>query len=153
MQLKDQDCEVLYKKLHFKFLQMPLFNKTENELETHFDKWCYFLKNLESFEEIPAILKEPIFEKAFHISEVGAMSSEEYKIYKENLLAYWESKGMIDTAKKESFEEGYGQGYEKGQKEEALKIAKNLLSLGLSIEEVQKVTGISKEELDELLNS
>ena len=36
--LKDQDGDVFYDKLHFKFLQMPLFNKTEDELERHFDK-------------------------------------------------------------------------------------------------------------------
>jgi len=42
--LKDQDGDVFFDKLHFKFLQMPLFNKKENELETKFDKWCYFLK-------------------------------------------------------------------------------------------------------------
>jgi hypothetical protein len=26
---------------------MPLFNKQEHELETHFDKWVYFLKHVE----------------------------------------------------------------------------------------------------------
>ena len=31
--LKDQDGDIFYDKLHFKFLQMPLFNKTEYELE------------------------------------------------------------------------------------------------------------------------
>ena len=58
--LKDQDGEIFYEKLHFKFLQMPLFNKKEYELENRFEKWIYFLKNLESFDHIPAILNEPI---------------------------------------------------------------------------------------------
>jgi PD-(D/E)XK nuclease family transposase len=69
--LKDQDGELFYdnrgaEPLHFKFLQMPLFIKKENELLNHFDKWCYFLKNLGNFDHIPAILNEPIFQKAFH---------------------------------------------------------------------------------------
>lgn len=54
--LKDQDGEVFFDKLHFKFLQMPLFHLQEHELKTKFDKWCYFLKNLESFDHIPNIL-------------------------------------------------------------------------------------------------
>jgi hypothetical protein len=41
--LKDQDGDIFYDKLHFKFLQMRMFNKTADELETHFDKWMYFL--------------------------------------------------------------------------------------------------------------
>ena len=59
--LKDQDGDLFYDKLQFIFLQMPLFTKTESELETHQDKWYFFLKNLSSFRQIPAILREPIF--------------------------------------------------------------------------------------------
>ena len=59
--LKDQDGDIFYDNKHFKFLQMPLFNKQEHELETHFDKWVYFLKHLEDFDHIPVILNEPIF--------------------------------------------------------------------------------------------
>ncbi|WP_275575161.1 PD-(D/E)XK nuclease family transposase, partial [Methylocucumis oryzae] len=53
--LRDQDGDVFFDKLHFKFLQMPLFTLQEHELSTHFDKWVYFLKkNLEHFDHIPA---------------------------------------------------------------------------------------------------
>ena len=43
--LRDQEGYLFYDKLHFKFVQMPLFSKQAHELETHFDKWLYFLKN------------------------------------------------------------------------------------------------------------
>ncbi|MDQ7089503.1 MAG: PD-(D/E)XK nuclease family transposase [Methylococcales bacterium] len=81
MCLKDQDGEVFYEKLHFKFLQMPLFNKQENELETHFDKWIYFLKHLETFDHIPSILNEPIFKKGFEIAEISHLKPEQYEAY------------------------------------------------------------------------
>ena len=73
---KAQDGDVFYDKLHFKFLQMPLFTQQEHELETHFDKWVYFLKHLEDFDHIPAILNEPIFQKGFEIAEVSHLSSD-----------------------------------------------------------------------------
>ena len=79
--LKDQDGDVFYDKLHFKFLQMPLFKKTEHELESHFDKWVYFLKHLEDMDHIPAILNEPIFQKGFEIAEVSHLSTEQYDDY------------------------------------------------------------------------
>jgi predicted transposase/invertase (TIGR01784 family) len=75
--LKDQDGEVFFDKLHFKFLQMPLFKLQEHELKTKFDKWCYFLKNLESFDHIPSILNEPIFQKAFGTAELASLSAEQ----------------------------------------------------------------------------
>ena len=76
--LKDQDGDIFFDKLNFKFLQMPLFNKQEDELVTHFDKWLYFLKNLESFNHIPAILNEPIFQKGFEIAEISHLNIEQY---------------------------------------------------------------------------
>ena len=33
-------------KLKFAFVELPKFNKREEELETHFDKWLYLLKHL-----------------------------------------------------------------------------------------------------------
>jgi hypothetical protein len=44
---------------------MPAFKKTAKELKTKFDKWAYFLKHLESFEDIPQILNEAVFQRAF----------------------------------------------------------------------------------------
>jgi predicted transposase/invertase (TIGR01784 family) len=139
VQLKDQDGDIFYNKLHFKFLQMPLFTKTELELTTHYDKWCYFLKNLESFDHIPDILNEPIFEKAFHISEIGAMNITEYDIYQESLLNYWETKGIVDTAKAEGKVEGNVEG--------RVEVVLNGIKLGLSNEIIQQLTGLSLNEI------
>ena len=67
--------------LHFKFLQLPFFNKEKHELTAQFDKWCYFLKNLETMDAIPAILNEPIFHKAFDVAELSNMEKNDYILY------------------------------------------------------------------------
>ena len=158
VQLKDQDGDLFYEKLHFKFLQMPLFLKTESELETRFDKWCYFLKNLDTFDHIPTLLKEPIFEKAFHTAEIGAMSLEEYKIYTESLMSYWESKGMIDTARDEGRIEGEMKGRIEGElkgriegeKKGRIEIVKKGIEMGMTDEEIFLLTGVEKPEIQKL---
>jgi hypothetical protein len=38
-----------------------LFGEAESEFETHFDKWVYFLKNLENFEKIPKNIERTCF--------------------------------------------------------------------------------------------
>ena len=146
MQLKDQDGDIFYDKLHFKFLQMPLFTKTEQELISRFDKWCYFLKNLENFDQIPSILKEPLFEKAFHTSEIGAMTREDYNIYQESLLSYWESKGMIDTAR----DEGRLEGRAEGESKKALDVAKKAIGMDMTDEQISLLTGLSASEIHKL---
>jgi len=136
--LKDQDGEVFYDKLTFKFIQMPLFNKGENELETHFDKWIYLLKKLESFDEIPKILDEPIFEKAFEVAELAKMTPQQYEQYQESLLTYIEVKEVVKTAEDD------------GRKKEKIEIAQKLKQLSLTSSQIMEATGLSIDEIDEL---
>ena len=126
--LKDQHGDVFYDKLHFKFLQMPLFTKQEHQLETHFDKWVYFLKNLENFDHIPEILNEPIFQKGFEIAELAHLSPEQNEQYLKSLLAYAEVKRVSDTAFEEGKIEGLAEGLEKGRVEEAIRILRRMLN-------------------------
>ncbi len=140
--LKDQDGDIFFDKLNFKFLQMPLFNKQENELVTHFDKWLYFLKNLESFNHIPAILNEPIFQKGFEIAEISHLDLEQYEQYKKSLVQYLEVKNVFDTA----FEEGEKIGIEKGIE----KVAKALKEQNVAIEIIAESTGLSYEVISRI---
>ncbi len=132
--LKDQDGELFYDKLHFKFLQMPLFNKIESELETHFDKWLYFLKNLDSFDHIPAILNEPIFQKGFEIAEIAHLKPSQVESYEKSLLDYWELKNVKDTVINDTMK----------------KVAISLKSENMPIEFIIKITGLTEKEIEAL---
>ena len=47
--------KVFFDKLTYIYLEMPKFTKTEEQFETHFDKWLYVLKNLEDLLKIVLI--------------------------------------------------------------------------------------------------
>ena len=114
--LKDQDSELFYDKLQLTFLQMPAFKKQEWELETRFDKWAYFLKNLESFDAIPQILNEPVFAQAFETAKVANFSREQRWNYERSWLSYCEARAVEETAKREGLKEGLKEGLEEGLK-------------------------------------
>ena len=140
--LKDQDGDLFYEKLHFKFLQMPLFTKQEHELESRFDKWCYFLKNLQSFDHIPAILNEPIFQKAFEVAELASMTAEQRDKYEQSLIHYWDMKNVIDTAVEEAVEAAV--------EGKAIEIASNLIKTGLDDQPIADATGLTLELVKKL---
>ena len=77
---------------------MPNFNKTENQLTTRFEKWIYFLKNLEDFTEIPSILNEPIFQEAFEIAKVANFNQNQLDAYEESLKNYRDYHNTMDSA-------------------------------------------------------
>lgn len=125
--LKDQDGVLFCDKLHFCFLQMLLFNKQEHELCDQFDRWCYFFKNLAGMEDIPAVLREPIFLSAFERAKIINMSLKEREHYMESLSKYDEISDVIETAKEQAREEGIEKGIEKGKQSTAF----NLFAMGM----------------------
>ncbi len=111
---QDQYNEVFYDKLQLSYLQMPAFTKTAEQLETHFDKWAYFLQNLETFEDIPQILNEPIFEQAFGTAKYANFNKQQREDYEKSRLSYIAIREITKAAQRDGLEEGLQQGLEKG---------------------------------------
>jgi len=82
---------------------------------------------------------------------------EEMREYETSKMAYRDIKNSVDTAKREGLaegmEKGMKEGMEKGMNQKALEIAKNMLAMGLSAEQVAKATQLSLEIIKNLSNS
>jgi predicted transposase/invertase (TIGR01784 family) len=129
---------------------MPFFNKKEDELVTHYDKWCYFLKHLENFDDIPQILNEPVFDKAFKTAALAAMNPKERKEYEQSWLDYAGMKAAMDTSKDEGREEGIEIGIPQGELIKARKIAKEMKDAGEPVDKIARYTGLPIEEIEKL---
>ena len=133
VKLKNQYCQVFYDKLTFIYLEMPHFTKTEDELETPYDKWLYVLKYLPTLSERPIKLQERIFQRLFEAAEIAKFSPEEKEQYEESLKSYRDLKNVIDTA----FDDGESKGKIEGKIEEKIEIIKKALRRQkLTIEEI-----------------
>lgn len=137
VQLKNQKGDVFYDKLTFVYLEMPHFNKSEDELETTYDKWLFVLKHLPNLTERPQKLQERIFQRLFEAAEIAKFSHEEKEQYEESLKSYRDLKNVIDTA----FDEGEA----KGKEERATEIASNMLKKGLPIGLIGEITELPSD--------
>ena len=162
--------EVFYDKLTFVYLEMPKFHKTEEELETLFDKWMFVLKNLSRLMERPAALQERVFNRLFEAAEIAKFSKESLYAYEESLKVYRDWNNVIDTAIQKGMAKGMAEGMKKGmakgiakgiaegiekgiEKGELLKakaIARKLKNAGLPVSEIADATGLSAGEIDSL---
>jgi predicted transposase/invertase (TIGR01784 family) len=138
VQLKDQNNKLFYKKLMFVYLEMPHFIKQEHELETRLDKWLYFIKHLEDFENIPEIFRDDVFIQAFGKAEIANYSEEEKEYYQESLKIYRDLKGVIDTA------------FGEGKDLKTLEIAKIMKENNEPIDKIIKYTGLTEQDVDSL---
>ncbi len=147
IKLKDvEDNHVFYDKLTFVYLEMPKFNKMEDELVTMFDKWMFVLRNLSRLLDRPKALQDCIFGKLFQQAEIAQYSEEERRQYEASQKEYWDYTSTMDTA----YMKGEKKGIEKGRAEEKLSMARRMKTDGVPIEAIAKYTGLTIGEINVL---
>lgn len=134
--------KVFYDKLTFIYLEMPKFNKGEDELETMFDKWLFVLRNLSSLFERPRALQERVFDRLFEAAEIAKFTRTELNEYWDSLKNFRDWYSVISTAE--------NKGREKGQEEERTKHALLMKKKGYSVEDIAEITGLTQEEIKDL---
>ncbi len=138
--------KVFSDKLRFIYLEMPKFNKTETELETHYDKWMYVIKNLARLDRVPEKFQEKIFQKLFESAEIAKYNPEEQQNYQDSLKYYRDWKNAMDTAVEEAKEETKLETRAETKRE----IARQMKTKRLSNELIADVTGLSIGEIEKL---
>ena len=124
-------------------------------------------------ERYISLLTDFGFDRFFEEAEIAKFTPQEMREYETSKMAYRDIKNSVDTAKREGIaegmeigmkegmekgmakgkQEGLAEGMEKGMNQKALEIAKNMLAMGLSAEQVAKATQLSLEIIKNLSNS
>ena len=125
-----------------------------NDELTKLEKYLLMIK-LRKRKELKEISKgdknmSDVYKKLDELSEDKYLSL----LYDREEKREYEYKCMMEDAKEEAKEEGMSQGIERGIEQgissEKEKIAKNLLSMNMSIEDISKATGLSIDEIKNL---
>lgn len=137
-----EDKHVFYDKLTYVYLEMPKFNKAEDELVSMYDKWLFVLKDLTRLMERPTALQERVFTRLFEQAEIARFTTDESRIYEESLKQYRDMHNTIATAKRE--------GREEGRKAAKYEEARKMKELGSTVDFISQVTGLTAEEIEAL---
>jgi predicted transposase/invertase (TIGR01784 family) len=143
--------KVFYDKLTFVYLEMPKFTKQIAELNTHFEKWLYVLKNLHKLDRLPDTLREQVFERVFSVAEIAKFTPQEFHEYEDSLKSYRDLQNSIDTARNEGKAEGLAEGEAIGEAIKTEKVILKAHSKGMSIEDTAELAEVSVAEVMEVL--
>ena len=158
--LMDMDThEVFSDKIRMIYMQLPEFQKKEQECESLFDRWIFLLKNMSVLERLPWESQHRLFRKLSQICETAALTADEFRRYEESIRIYRDnmaiaskehSDGLAEGLAKgraeglaEGLAQGIAQGIAQGQNEKSLEIAKRMRADGLSDELIEKYTGLA----------
>ena len=149
------------KQMSFSFLELSKFNKEFNELENDIEKWAYFFKNASHID--PDDLKKVLDEKselgdAYKVLERSCYTPEQLLEYERFAWKEEEIQTRIDDAIKQSKEEGLAEGEKigiekgkaEGEKKAKIETARNLIKIGLSIEQISLATSLTVDEIETL---
>ena len=140
------------KDLEFNFIELPKFNKSEEELDGIVDKWIYFIKNAGSLKMIPKSAELiPDLNNAYTQASIFSWSKEELDIYE-----YWRMEETSDRYKlqeelEKGIEKGIQKGIEIGEKKRAVENARRMKSKSYPVEDITEITGLSREEIETML--
>ena len=172
--LEDAVNEPMTQALRFVFLELGRFNKQIFELETPFEKWIYLLKHLHNMSEIPSEFDESLFKRLFLLAEIGNFTPGELEQYYKSLNNMGDYYNILHTAKEEAeriglekglekglaqglaqgleqgLEQGHARGLEQGDRDRAIKIAREMLADGMPLDKIAKYTDLSIEEIEAL---
>ena len=147
---EDESHEVMTDVLRFVFLELGRFKKRIWELETVFDKWMYLLKHMHEMVEIPKEFDDSVFSHLFLLAEINTFTSEELIQYQKSLENMGELENIINSTEERAREVGRVEGRVEGSHDKAIEIAENMLSAGMSVEQISLLTGLGISEVEKL---
>ncbi|TAE67733.1 MAG: hypothetical protein EAZ85_14835 [Bacteroidetes bacterium] len=117
---------------------MPNFNKKIDELETHYEKWLYLLKNLSKLSEVPQSFKEDIFMKVFETANEAKLTNQDKLAYQQSLQDYRDLHNSLKTS------------FQDGKLVAEKQVAINLIEKGFDDEFISDVTKLSIAEIKQI---
>ena len=164
--ITEKETGVLYfKDLELHTIELKKFSDNSNEelsdivakVKSALDLWVAFLTRYDLLvaDSLPKELNDPSLKKAINVLSVMNLTSEERDAYEDrlkwlrieaNTIKNYEQRGEA-RGRIEGRAEGRVEGIEIGQTRKTFEITKNLLQIGLTFEDVSKVTGLSVEEI------
>jgi predicted transposase/invertase (TIGR01784 family) len=140
-------------------LKVNMFNDVARD---SLDEWIYFLKNSEIKDEFKAkglaeareklrminLSKKELRAYQRHLEDLHMTASLEEQFRFEQTLAREEG---LEEGRQEGRQEGMEVGKEQGKEEKAIETAKNMLEDDLPIETIAKYTGLTENEINDLM--
>ena len=130
-------------KLNYCFLELQRF---DNYLDKNADlkkQWCWIFNNLATFVERPANL-DSSFDAIIKDADTSILTADQQKDYMKALELNERERQVVYEG---GYEIGMMEGMEKGTQQRNAEIAKNLLAMHMSPNDIAKATGLTEEQI------
>ena len=148
--VKGEETSILTSSKIFPEYYMIYVEKFEDEINEAVDEWIYFFKH----GKILDTFKSPGILLAAQKLDYLAMNEEERLVYEDYMAYISREIGIMESAAEDGelrgIVKGRAEGRAEGERIAQEKMAKNLLAMGMKIEDIVKASGLSIEDINRL---
>ncbi len=136
------------------FIELAKFGKKLKKIDDILELWLYLIKNAQYLEAVAMkvlVGKNPAMKETLAELEKVSIDPELLSAEEARRKALSDYNSNIEAARAKGKAKGITEGEAKGRTAGKIEIAKKLLMEGYKVSEVSKLTGLSEEELRELV--
>lgn len=167
--LKDDRNKIFSKKNVLYFVELSKFAAQLETLDMADERnhWLYMLTQAVHLNQNDVEAMTPVFQRFYEECQIAKFTDMDKRNYVRNVLEFEDVKEMMECEREFAEQAGYERGIqdgmvkgmvngmekgrEEGREEALLQTAKNFLALGIPVVDVAKATGLSEEQIRQLL--
>lgn len=137
--------------LRFTFIELPKFQPHTMKEKRMTILWLRFLTEInDKTKEVPAeLLEDPEISKALEEVKISAFTPAELRAYDKFWDKVSRERTLMDGSYNDGVKEGIKEGVKKGIKEGKIQIAKKMKAMGMDVDSIQEMTGLTPEVWEE----
>jgi predicted transposase/invertase (TIGR01784 family) len=145
-------CSRFVRQLNFFLVYLPKFTKHADELETPLDYWLHALTHSQPEKQINEKLLrgDKLFAELLDTIDLNKLNKSEMKKYRASKLTFEDVRPFMTGHYDDGVEDGMQRGLLQGMQQERQQTALNALKMGLSLQDISKITNLSLSELEEI---
>jgi predicted transposase/invertase (TIGR01784 family) len=144
-----KNTEKQIKGLEFLFIELPKYKPVNLAEKKLYDLWMLFLTQVnEKTDDIPPeLLENDETREAVNYARRAAYSKQQLEAYDKWIINIMTERSILSNA----LNAGKKEGREEGRKEEKIEIALKLYEKGMAIEDISETTGLSIQQIEEII--
>lgn len=146
--INEETGETMTDNVRYVFMEVGPFQKAYDECNSFEERFLHYMKNLPKFVSEPDTHHDSYFQELLQAADYLNMDKETQALYDKRLKEMRDIKNVEDFMKKKAKEEGRAEGRVEGHAD----MVNAMSSRGLSPEEISQHTGLSLDEIRDMLS-
>ena len=134
------------------FVELGRFGKSEAECLSERDRVFYWFNNSYMADEGPSCASsDPEMHSLVEATRIAAFPPEKKNIYNRDIMTEldikYSEKKKFEAGKAEGIAQGKSEGLAEGELKKAIEVARNLVAMGLSVEQIAEATNLTEKQV------